>query len=138
MTLFGAIQTSGNGLRVHRTWMDAVGDNIANINTVNPAGEAAFQARFVQAQAITDGSSGQDGVGSGSRVAGVVFGSAEGRLVHQPDHPFADEDGNIRMPDIDMGDQMVQMIAAQRGYQANLSVVDRVRDAYLAALQIGK
>jgi flagellar basal-body rod protein FlgC len=138
MSLFGAIQTSGNGLRTHRTWMDAVGDNIANINTIRPTDEAAFQARYVRAEAVNYGNAAQPGIGSGSRVAGVVFGDAAGRLVHQPDHPFADEDGNVRVPDIDMGDQMVQMIAAQRGYQANLSVVDRARDAYLAALQIGK
>ena len=42
------------------------------------------------------------------------------------------------MPDIDMSTQMTQLIQAQRGYQANLAVVDRARDAYLAALQIGK
>jgi flagellar basal-body rod protein FlgC len=71
-------------------------------------------------------------------VAGVEFGDPEGRLVHDPDNPLADADGMVRMPDIDMASQMTQLIQAQRGYQANLAVVDRARDAYLAALQIGR
>ena len=58
--------------------------------------------------------------------------------MHDPDHPFADEDGMVRLPDIDLSSQMTQLIQAQRGYQANLAVVDRARDAYLAALQIGR
>jgi flagellar basal-body rod protein FlgC len=68
----------------------------------------------------------------------VLYGSAEGRLVHDPSHPLADENGMIRMPDIELGDQMTQLIAAQRGYQANLAVVERARDAYAQALQIGR
>ena len=130
MALFGLLQTSHSGLRVMRTWMDAVGDNIANVNTVRPTGEQAFQARYVVAQSVEGG--------AGVRVAGARFGDAEGRLVHQPDHPMADAEGYVRLPDVDLGDQMTQLIIAQRGYQANLAVVDRARDAYLQALSIGK
>lgn len=138
MSLFGAISTSGNGLRVFRTWMDAVSDNIANLNTVRSMDDSAFQARYVVARSVADGPAGQAGIGRGSAVAGVVFGSAEGRVVYQPDHPLADENGLVRFPDTDLGDQMTQLLVAQRGYQANLAVVDRVKDAYLQALTIGK
>ncbi len=61
-----------------------------------------------------------------------------GRIVYQPDNPLADAEGNVRMPDIDLADQMGQLIMAQRGYQANLAVVQRAQDAYSAALQLGK
>jgi flagellar basal-body rod protein FlgC len=138
MSLFGAISTSGNGLRVFRTWMDAVSDNIANLNTVRSMDDSAFQARYVVARSVAEGPAGQAGIGRGSEVAGVVFGSAEGRVVYQPDHPLADENGLVRFPDTDLGDQMTQLLVAQRGYQANLAVVDRVKDAYLQALSIGK
>ena len=138
MSLFGVLQTTGSGLRTYRTWLDAVGDNIANLNTVRSTADQAFQARYVVAEANGYGRSDQPGVGGGSRVAGVVFGDPAGRLVHQPDHPLADEDGLVRFPDVDLGDQMTQLMLAQRGYQANLAVVDRARDAYLQALQIGK
>jgi flagellar basal-body rod protein FlgC len=138
MATFPVLDTSANGLRVFRTWMDAVGDNLANLETVRATDQEAFQARYVVAEAVGYGQAAATGIGTGSRVAGVAFGSAEGRLVHDPDHPLADADGMVRYPDIDLAGQMAQMIQAQRGYQANLAVVDRARDAYLAALQIGR
>ena len=51
---------------------------------------------------------------------------------------MADADGMVRMPDIDMGEQMTQLMIAQRGYQMNLAVVDRAKDAYQQALSIGR
>ncbi|MGK2959401.1 MAG: flagellar basal body rod protein FlgC [Acidimicrobiales bacterium] len=135
--IFSAIQTAGSALRVYRTWMDAVGDNIANLNTIKPTSEDAFQARYVVAKAADYGT-GQQGIGNGSKVAGVLFGDREGRVIYQPDHPLADAEGMVRYPDMDLSDQMTQLLISQRGYQANLAVVDRVKDAYLQALQLGK
>jgi flagellar basal-body rod protein FlgC len=78
------------------------------------------------------------GAAGGVRVAGARFGDAQGRLRHEPDHPFADADGMVRYPDIDLGDQMAQLMVAQRGYQANVAVVERAREAYQAALGLGR
>jgi flagellar basal-body rod protein FlgC len=119
-------------MRTYRTWLDAVSDNIANVNTVKRTSENAFQTRYVQAEAIEDGQTGR-----GVRVAGIVYGDEEGRLVHEPGNPLADENGYVRYPDIDLGSQMAQMMMAQRAYQANLSVVDRARESYQAAIQLG-
>lgn len=134
MGTFGAIGIAASSLGVHRKWLDAVADNIANVNTVRSTDEAAFQARYIVAQA-NDTRGGDSG---GVHVAGALFGSAEGRLIHEPTHPLADADGYVRYPDIDMSSQMVQLITAQRGYQANSAVIDRARDMYSTALQIGR
>ncbi len=131
MAIFGAIGVAGSGMTVYRTWLDAISDNLANLNTVRSTDEAAFQARYVVAESVQGG----DG---GARVSGVLFGNAEGRLVYEPTNPLADEEGYVRYPDIDMSSQMTQLIMAQRGYQANAAVVDRAREAYNAALQIGR
>jgi flagellar basal-body rod protein FlgC len=131
---FDALGISGSGLLVHRKWMDAVSDNMANLNTVNPYEAEPFRERLIVAQAVGYGS-GEGGV----RVARAEFGGdPEGRVVYEPDHPLANEDGMVRYPDIDMGDQMVSLMMAQRGYQANLAVVERATTAYQAALQLGK
>lgn len=127
---FDAIGIAGTGLTVHRKWLDALSDNIANINTVTSTDDAAFQARYVAVQNSPES--------PGVYVAGIELGDAEGRLVHQPDHPLADEDGYVRYPDIDLGDQMSQLILAQHGYEANAAVVDRAKTTYEAALQIGR
>ena len=131
--MFDALNISGTGLYAHRKWLDAASDNIANTNTVSSTDGEAFKERFVVAQAVDYGS-GEGGV----RVAGAAFGEGEGRLVYEPTHPLADEEGYVRYPDIDLGEQMTQLIMAQRGYQANLASVERATDAYRAALNLGK
>ena len=129
MTL-DAIGIAGTGLSVHRKWLDAVADNLANMNTASPTGGEAFRARYLVAQ---------EGAGtSGVYVAGTALGDPDGRLAYEPDHPLADANGLVRYPDIDMAAQMGQLILAQRGYQANAAVVDRAKETYTAALQIGR
>jgi flagellar basal-body rod protein FlgC len=148
-TPFSSLGIAASGMRVMQTWIDATGDNIANVNTINPAGQAAFQERFVVAQASGGGqlggartagvgSSGSGSVGDGVFVAGAEFGDPAGRMVYNPDHPYADADGMVRMPDIDMSTQMTNLIVAQRAYSANVTVFQGARDTYLRALEIGK
>lgn len=127
---FDAIGIAGTGLTVHRKWLDALSDNIANVNTAVAPGDEAFRERYVLVQ-TSDQS-------PGVYVAGTALGDPEGRLAYQPDHPLADEKGYVRFPDIDFGDQMSQLILAQRGYQASAAIVDRARSSYESALQIGR
>ena len=136
---FDAIGIAGTGLTLHRKWLDAVSDNLANINTVRPTSDPAFQERFVVAQAVGYGQ-GNAGPGNsgGVAVTGVSFGDAVGRLQYDPTNPMADGQGMVRAPNIDLGDQMTQLMMAQRAYQANLAVVERAKDAYQAALGLGK
>lgn len=130
MPIFAALGIAQSGVAVYRKWLDAVSDNIANMNNVSPTSQAAYQQRSVIATAMPGG--------QGVQVGGVALGSAEGRMVYDPTHPLADQNGYVRYPDVDLGQQMGQLIMAQRGYQANLSVVDRAREAYQAALQLGR
>jgi flagellar basal-body rod protein FlgC len=130
MSTFNAIGVAGTGVTVYRKWLDAIADNIANIDNVSRTSEKAFQARYVIAQAAQDG--------NGAQVGGVALGNPEGQLTFEPDNPLADTEGYVRRPDIDLGSQMAQMIMAQRAYQANLAVVDRAHDSYTAAINLGK
>ena len=116
MSIFGAIGIAQSGLTLHRTWLDAVSDNLSNMSTVTSTDEAAFRARYVIAQERA----GDEG---GVQVVGAAL---------------ADENGYVRYPDIDMADEMAQLVMAQRGYQANAAVVDRAKETYTAALQIGR
>ncbi|MFF1632371.1 flagellar basal body rod protein FlgC [Leifsonia sp. NPDC058248] len=127
---FDAIGIAGTGLTLHRKWLDAISDNLANINTAKPTSGPAFQARYIEAQ---------EGQGvTGVYVAGAAYGDAVGRLVYEPSNPIADAKGYVRYPDIDLSSQMGALIMAQRGYQANAGVVDRAKETYQAALEIGR
>jgi flagellar basal-body rod protein FlgC len=129
---FGTLGISATGMGAYKLWIDAVADNIANIDTIRPTNQSAFQERFVQV------SSGAPDGGRGVHIQGAAFGSAEGLLEYAPNNPLADADGMVRKPDISLSDQMTYLIEAQRGYQANVAVMDRARAAYESALTIGQ
>jgi len=129
MGAFEMLRIANTSLGMHQTWLDALANNIANSNTLTSTDQDAFQAQMVRAQARTDG---------GVDVAGIELGDPEGRLVYAPDNPLADENGMVRAPDIDMGSQMSQLVMAQRGFQASVSVTKNAQDTYNSALQIGR
>ena len=129
MGAFDMLNIAGSGLAMHQTWLDCLSYNISNVNTARSTGENAFQAQYAVAQTIE---------GGGVRVSDIALGDPTGRVVFQPDNPLADADGNVRMPDIDLGSQMSQLIMAQRGFQAQSSVIKNAQDVYSSALAIGR
>lgn len=134
MTMFQALDTAMSGATLSRFWMDAIADNVANVNTIKPNDEEPFRARLVVAEAVR----GADGQRQGVRVREVLVDGSEPAKIWSPGHPYADENGMVTRPVVDLSVEMTNMIMANRSYQANLAVVDRVRDSYIAALRIGQ
>jgi flagellar basal-body rod protein FlgC len=135
MGMFSVFSVAGTGVDLHRTWLDAIANNIANVNTIRSTSQTAYQQQDLVATPLGGG---PDGIGAGVQVDHIAYGNPNGILAYEPDHPLADAQGYVRRPDIDLAQQMSALIMAQRGYQANLAVVQRATDAYNAALQLGK
>jgi flagellar basal-body rod protein FlgC len=129
MGAFDMLRIANTSLGFHQTWLDALANNIANVNTAKATSENAFQAQMVIARARPDG---------GVDVAGIAESDPEGRVVNDPESALADADGNVRMPDIDMASQMSQLVMAQRGFQASVQVTKDAQETYASALQIGR
>ena len=127
---FETLKIAATGAGLGKTWIDAVAHNIANVNTIRPADEEPFRAKLVVAREAADG--------QGVEVVGIEQNEGEPPKAWDPDHPFADEDGVVTRPMVDLSAQMTDLIAAQRSYQANLSVIRSSREAYQAAMQIGR
>ena len=127
--MFGALDAAATGVRLGRVWMDTISDNVANANTVRPAGELPYRAREVVARSLD---------GRGVAAAGIVEQGGAPEVVHDPDNPLADADGYVTRPKVDLSDEMTKMLMAGRLYQANLSVMQQARDAYSTALQMGR
>jgi flagellar basal-body rod protein FlgC len=119
---------------VYQTWLDAIADNVANINNVSHPDEAAFQERFVVVEAQESARGGYQG----AAVEKIELGDPSGRLVFQPEHPKANDEGFVRVPSVDLAQQMTHMLVAQRAYQANVSAFRAARDAYQRAMEIGR
>jgi flagellar basal-body rod protein FlgC len=134
MSFFQAIDNAVSGANLSRFWLDTISDNVANVNTIRPSDEEPFRARIVVAQAAR----GANGEREGVRVDDVLLDGTDPAKYWSPGHEFADENGLVTRPVVDLTVEMSNMIIAQRSYQANLTVLDRVRDSYMAALRIGQ
>jgi flagellar basal-body rod protein FlgC len=136
VTIFPVFDTASSALRTNRVWMDAISDNLANVNTVKPYDQPAFQARFVQAQELPANPGDPIGVGGGVGVASIQYGDSTGIQRYEPGNPMANAEGYTRSPNIDVGQNMTDLILAQRAYQLNLAVVDRASQSYQQAISI--
>jgi flagellar basal-body rod protein FlgC len=130
MGAFDSLDIAATGAHLGKTWIDAVAHNIANVNTVRPPDEEPFRAKLVVAREAANG--------AGVEIVGIQENAGEPPRVYDPTHPLADEDGSVIRPVVDLPGQMADLIAAQRTYQANLSVIRSSREAYEAAMQIGR
>ena len=135
-SMFPTFDIASSALTTHRIWMNALADNIANINTVKPMSQAAYQEKFIVAQEIPSAPGQPVGVGGGVAPVAVEYGDATGMVTYDPTNPLADKDGLVRRPSENLGDQMTNLIIAQRGYQLNLAVIDRAKSSYQQALDI--
>lgn len=133
--LFSVFSVSGSGLGAYQNWLDTISNNMANADDVSPTSGPAFRPQYVVAQSAPGGVA---GAGAGVRVSGYALGSAAGVETYDPTNPLADAKGMVRRPDLDMSEQMTSMMMAQRGYEANLAVINRAQSAYEAALSIGR
>jgi flagellar basal-body rod protein FlgC len=136
MSIFPVFDTASSALTTDRIWMDAISDNLANVNTIKPFDQPAFQARFIEAQELPSNPGDPVGVGGGVEAASVQYGDATGILHSDPGNPMANKEGIVRSPDIDVGQQMTDLIVAQRSYELNLSVVSRATQSYQQAIEI--
>jgi flagellar basal-body rod protein FlgC len=139
MSLFSALAISGTGMSAESERLSATASNLANVNSAVSTGGQAFKAREVLFQAVplADGGDAPNSVGmAGVRVAGVVESSAPERSVYDPGSTFADENGYVKMPNVNPVDEMVNMISAQQDYQANLEAFNVAKALAMRTLQI--
>ncbi len=135
MTAFSGIDIGRTGIGFAHYWLDTIGHNLANVNTVRSTDVEPFRARMVVAQEID--APVLAATGSGVGVGAVVADARGPNVVYDPNHPLADEEGLVNMPVVDMAGQMTDLIIANRTYQANARVITGAKEAYEAALRIG-
>lgn len=132
--MFSIFDISASAMTAQAQRMNATASNMANANSVaGPDGEP-YRAKHVMFQAQSQGGSEMGGV----RVTEVVESEAPPRMEYRPGHPLANEEGYVAMPNVDPVDEMVDMIAASRSYQANVEVMNTSKSLMLKTLTIGQ
>jgi flagellar basal-body rod protein FlgC len=141
INLLTGIDSSASALDAERIRMDVISENIANANTTRGLDgkpyqrqEVVFESVLRAQQAADDPSASPQAV----EIACVQKDSRPPRMVYNPGHPDANAQGMVAMPNINIHQEMVDMIASSRSYEANLAVVKNARAMAMQALSIAK
>ena len=136
--MLGGIDSTASALAAERTRLEVITQNIANANTTRGIDGKPYQRQHVIFEAaLSQAQSG--GVDPRAvNVARIENDSRPARLVFNPGHPDANADGMVAMPDINIHEEMADMIAASRAFEANLAVVKNARTMAMQTLSIGK
>lgn len=142
LPLLSGIQITSTALEAQRIRMEVISQNIAHANTSRGADGKPYQRQEVVFEAMLNrqlqGPGGLDAGGKGVMVSRITKDTAPPRFVHNPGHPDANQQGMVAMPNINVHEEMVDMIAASRSFEANLAVVKNARSMALQTLNIGK
>ena len=142
MGFLSGMDISASGLTAQRLRMDVISENIANIDTTRTEAGGPYTRKYVAleerngsfAEALK---SAEEAANGGVRVSEIGDDSSDYKLVYDPDHPDANEDGYVEYPNVDVTQEMVDMISAYRSYEANVTAFSAYKDMAIKTLEIG-
>lgn len=141
---FNSLDISVSALSAQRKRMDIVSTNLANAESTRTAEGGPYQRQQVVFEAVLQEaagispSGGEQGSAGGVRVAEIHKDERPPIIVHIPGHPDADANGNVAMPDVRPAEEMVDMIAASRSYEANAAAFKLSKQMMQRALEMGR
>jgi flagellar basal-body rod protein FlgC len=146
MDFFSSMRVSASGLEAQMKRMNTISSNIANAETAQGAdGTGPYKRKDVVFSAETDRESFGDILQNeldehvqGVKVEGVVEDERPPRMVYNPQHPLANEEGLVAMPNVNTVEEMANMISAQRSYEANATALGAAKSMAQKALEIGR
>ena len=146
MNFIKSLNISASGLYAQKRKMDIIAQNIANADTtVTETGGPYVKKTAVMTE--TTAREGFDEIldrhsaamdGAGVAVEVIDMKDRPFRQVYDPDHPQANEEGFVEMPNVDTTEEMIDMLGATRAYEANLTVMDASKSMFAKALDILK
>lgn len=147
MSFLNTLDISGSGMTAQRLRLDVVAENIANIETTRTESGGPYKRKTVVLQAEEPSFQSvlnqalqerQSTEGAGVKVVSVQEDNSESKLVYDPTHPDANEEGYVEMPNIDLVKETADAMAASQAYQANITAFNTARLMAEKALQVGK
>ena len=138
MSNFRGADISSSGLMAERNRMEIIANNIANAYTTRGENGEPYRRHDAVFQSIVDGSvetSGAHRLG-GVRILGVEADKSDFPAVYNPGHPDADDNGMVKMPNVQLPNEMVDLITATRSYEANLKALKSYKQMTVQTLSI--
>ncbi len=146
MAFLNSLNIAGSGLTATRLRMDVISENIANSSTTRTEDGGPYRRKAVVYKAVEGNSfnsilnnklnNGQ--AGAGVQVTEIVEDPSDFKMVYNPTHPDADENGYVAMPNVDTTQEMLDMMSATRVYDMNINALNSVKSMASKALEIGR
>lgn len=134
MNAFSSMRVSASGLAAERLRMDTITSNMVNAQTTRGTDGKPYVRKVALFQEALDGEMNSVGV----KAVGIVEDESPLRSVYDPTHPDADENGYVLYPNVNILNEMADMIAATRAYEANADTLDANKSMFMKALEIGR
>ncbi|VAX22308.1 Flagellar basal-body rod protein FlgC [hydrothermal vent metagenome] len=143
MDLFSALKISSSGMSAQRTRLNVVSSNLANINTTKTPEGGPYKRKSVVVQAVSLNKPGTfanavDNAIRGVKVTQIKEDNSAPRMLYDPSHPDADENGYVAMPNVNMMEEMVDMLSASRAYEANAMAANTAKQMAQKAIEMGQ
>lgn len=137
MSLFNVFDVSGSALQAQSVRLNTTSSNLANANSVSSSTGETYRARHpVFAPFMKEFSENDSSVGV--RILGIVQSDKPLRREHDPQHPMADAEGFIYLPNVNVVEEMANMISASRAYQTNVEVMNSAKQMLLRTISLGQ
>jgi flagellar basal-body rod protein FlgC len=137
MALFDVFDVAGSAMNAQSVRLNVTASNLANAGSVNGDPEQVYRAKQPVFSSFSQSLANQSGVVS-VRVDGVTESSAPLDIRYQPDHPDADENGNVYVSNVNTIEEMVNMISASRSYRNNVEIINTTKDLLTQTLSLGR
>ncbi len=145
MDFFSSMRVSASGLEAQNKRMNTISSNLANAETTRTPEGGPYRRKDPVLAAVTD----RENFGEilqnkmdediqGVVVEDIVRDHRPPRMVYNPSHPDANEEGYVAMPNVNMVEEMANMITAQRSYEANVTALNAAKSMAQKALEIGR
>lgn len=150
MSIFHSMNNTASALTAQRLRMDVISSNMSNVDTTRGKLVNGEWEPYRRKSVVLESKEGQfssflniamnktDSVGNGVKVTQIVEDDTPFKLVYDPEHPDANEDGYVELPNIDPLREMVDLMSATRSYEANVTVFNASKGIMMKALEIGK
>ncbi|NPV01101.1 MAG: flagellar basal body rod protein FlgC [Brevinematales bacterium] len=151
MGTFSVLNIAGSGLTAQRLQIDVISNNIANANSVRTTDGGPYQRQVVIMSPIDNSLTFKShllpdalkkGIGQGVKVTEIKKDEKPPRMVYDPTHPDAVQSGKwkgyVMYPNVNIVEEMVNMISANRAYEANVNLVNSARQMFEKALTLGR
>lgn len=143
MNAFKGMRISASGLSAERLRMDTIASNIANATTTRGEDGKPYVRKIAVFQENLDkelnkGTNSVEQKLLGVKAVGLEEDDSPLRRVYDPSHPDADEEGFVVMPNVNILNEMADMIAATRAYEANVNAINAEKSMFSKALEIGR